>query len=448
VHAARRIIVRYHHLRPVVLLLSGYAGYMLMGWILLSLPWLHQSGYVPLVDTLFTAVSAVSTTGLNTVSTPDSFNFWGELVILLLIQLGGLGYMTFGSFLFLITHELKLSDFRMQVSKTAFSLGDDVKAETFIGLVVTYTLLIEGAGALLFFHFFRDAGVADPLWQAIFHSVSAFCTAGFSLFNTSFEGFAGHTGLNLTIAALSLLGAMGFIIVHDLLMVLLRRRKRLTFTTRIIVYSTLWTLLVGTVLLFVGETSLANFSLAKRLLVSFFQTVTAATTVGFNTIPIGELAPAFAFLIMIFMVIGASPAGTGGGIKSTTLAVTLGTIRSTLRGREHVTFGRRKIPLGRLRAASAAVGAYVIMLLVGTFLLSWAEDFALGDVMFEVASALGTVGLSRGITGDLSFLGKLIVIVLMFVGRVGVLSFGFALFGSATVEQIIEADLEQEDVVI
>lgn len=448
VNAARRIIIRYHHLRPVVLLLAGYAGYMLIGWILLSLPWLHQSGYIPLVDTLFTSVSAVSTTGLTTVSTPDDYNFWGELAILLLIQLGGIGYMTFGSFLFLITHELKLTDFHTRVSRTTFGLQEDVKVETFVGMVVAYTLMVEGAGALFLWHFFRDAGIADPVWQAIFHSVSAFCTAGFSLFNNSFESFTGHWGINLVISVLSVMGAMGFIIVHDALMVIFRQRKRVTFTTRIILLSTGWALALGTLLIFVGEPLIRNYPVGERLLVSFFQAMTAATTVGFNTIPIGAITQAFAFLLLILMVIGASPSGTGGGLKGTTVAVTLGTIRSTLRGREKVTFGKRSIPFGRLRAAAAAVGGYAILLLVGTFFLSWTESFLLGDVMFEAASALGTVGLSRGITADLSLIGKLIVIALMFVGRVGVLSFGFALFGSATVEQIIEADLEQEDVVI
>ncbi|RPH94864.1 potassium transporter KtrB [candidate division KSB1 bacterium] len=431
-----------------MLLLTGYACYMLLGWIVLSLPWLHENGNVSLIDNLFTSVSAVSTTGLTTVSTPDSYNFCGELVILILIQLGGLGYMTFGSFLFLITHELKLTDFRIKMSKSAFSVEEDVKVETFIGMVVIYTMLIEAAGAILLYLYFQSAGIANPAWAAIFHSVSAFCTAGFSLFNNSLEGFPAHTGINLVVAALSLLGAMGFIIIHDALMVALRQRKRLTFTSRIILYSTMWVMVIGTFLLYVGEPSCTALPASERFLVSFFQTMTAATTVGFNTIPIAKISVAFTFLITILMVIGASPSGTGGGLKSTTIAVLLGTIRSTLRGREHVTFGKRRIPIGRMRAATASVGTYVILLLFGTFLLSWIETFELEDILFEVASALGTVGLSRGITANLSLLGKLIVITLMFVGRVGALSFGFALFGSATVEQIIEADLEQEDVVL
>ena len=448
VNITRRIIIRYHHLRPVVLLLVGYTGYMLVGWIVLSLPWLHEGAFVPIIDNLFTSVSAVSTTGLATVSTSDSYNFLGELVILILIQLGGLGYMTFGSFLFLITHELKLTDFRINMSKAAFSVNEDVKIETFIGMIVLYTLVIEAAGAIFLYVYFFNAGITNPVWAAIFHSVSSFCTAGFSLFNNSLESFPAHTGVNMVVAILSLLGAMGFIIVHDALMVILRRRKRLTFTSRIILSFTFWVLVVGTVLLSVGEPSCVSLPTGECFLVSFFQTMTAATTVGFNTVPIAKISVAFAFFITILMVIGASPSGTGGGLKSTTVAVTLGTIRSTLRGREHVTFGKRRIPIGRLRAASASVGAYVILLLVGTFLLSWIETLNLEDILFETASALGTVGLSRGITANLSLIGKLIIIALMFVGRVGALSFGFALFGSATVEQIIEADLEQEDVVL
>ncbi len=448
VYFARRIIVRYHHIRPVVLLLSGYSAYMLIGWLLLCLPWLHENIAVGFLDALFTSVSAVSTTGLTTVSTVDCFNFGGELVILILIQLGGLGYMTFGSFLFLITHELKLSDFRTRMTKTAFSVNEDVKIETFIGMVVIYTLIVEGIGALFLYYYFHNAGVPDSLWQAVFHSVSSFCTAGFSLFNNSLEGFSGHIGINIVVSLLSILGAMGFIVIHDLLMVVVRIRRRVTFTTRIIVSYTMAVIALGSFLLFLGEPVISTLPLGDRVMAGIFQAMTAATTVGFNTVSIGALTHAFSFLIIILMVIGASPSGTGGGIKSTTLAVTLGIIRSTLRGREQVTFGKRVIPIGRIRMAAAAVGGYVLFLLIGTFLLSWIETFSLEDIMFEAASALGTVGLSRGITGTLSDLGKLIIIALMFIGRIGVLSLGFALFGSATVEQIIESDLIEDDVVL
>jgi trk system potassium uptake protein TrkH len=275
---------------------------------------------------------------------------------------------------------------------------------------------------------FRAQGVEDAVWSAIFHSVSAFATAGFSLNSNSFEGFADHAGITLTLSALALLGAMGFLIVVDFWRHLTGQSRYLGFTSKVIWRITLSFLVVGTAILFVAEPTYQAMPPEDRLLASFFQVMTASTTVGFNTTPIGDLAPAIIVVMFFLMIVGASPAGTGGGLKTTSFAALVGLVRSTLKGRESVRYFKRDIPLERLQTATASLSYYMGLLLVATFLLLLADPgLPFDQVFFEAISAMGTVGMSMGITGDLTDLGKLVIIVLMTAGRVGILTFGMAL---------------------
>ncbi len=410
---------------PAKLLLFGYLSYILIGWALLCLP-LFQQVSVSALDALFIATSAVSTTGLVSIDPASSFTFGGEVVILLLIQVGGLGYMTIGSFMVLTIHH-RLGHARRRTTKAAFNLPDDVDPVVFIRSVLIFTLLVEAVGAAVLFVIFTQAGVADPLWPAIFHAISAFCTAGFSLFPNSLEDFASNPALNATISALSILGAMGFLIVVDSWRTFLGRKKYLGFTTKIIVRITLLMLLCGTALMFIVEPTLQALPPADRLMTAFFQTMTAATTVGFNTHPIGSMAPAILMVFFFLMIIGASPAGTGGGLKTTSLAALIGLVRSTLKGRDQIRFFKRRVPLDKLQNAAAGLTYYMVLLSVSMFLLLLTETAPFEVLMFEAISAMGTVGLSMGLTGDLSDLGKLIIIILMTAGRVGILTFGIAL---------------------
>lgn len=420
---ARATILRAN---PAKLLVFGYALYMLVGFGLLSLPWM-QSEAVRTIDNLFIAVSAVSTTGLVSVDPGSTYSFWGELVVLLLIQAGGVGYMTIGSFAVLATQE-RLSPVREKVTKAAFSLPEGVKPAQFIRTVILFTLICEAIGALVLFFMFSDAGVENPVWSAIFHSISAFCTAGFSLNATSFEAFRDHAGINIVISSLSLFGAMGFLIIWDIWRNFTSRAFHLGFTSKVIIRMTLAFLVIGTVLLFVVEPSIAALPPHERLLASFFQTMTASTTVGFNTHPIGAMGYATLIVLFFLMAIGASPSGTGGGLKTTTFAAMLGLLRSTLKQRDGIRFFKRAIPPARLQAAGASFFYFIVLLFVALFFLSLTEPgVSLEVLMFECISALGTVGLSMGVTGDLSTLGQLIIIVLMTAGRVGILTFGIAI---------------------
>lgn len=419
-------------IHPLKLLLVGYATYILAGWTVLSIPLCQQAESISALDNLFTATSAVSTTGLASVGTPDTYSFWGELTILVMIQLGGIGYMTLGSFILLARHR-ELPAANEQVAKLAFALPEGIRVRDLLRNVVIFTASIETVGVLALYFAFRREGVENPLWQATFHSISAFCTAGFSLFPDSLESFADSFWVNAIVACLSLCGAIGFIVLSDFFWSFTGLRQRRTLTTKIILHATFWTLVIGWSLLFLLEPQYRELSGERRLMASGFQAMTALTTVGFNTTPIGSLGLAPTFLMLALMIMGASPSGTGGGIKSTSVSAAFATVWSTLRGQPKITFWGCEVPKHRLLLAFASIVFYFGVFFTGGLLLLIVQpDQVFEDVIFEAASALGTVGLSRGITGDLTPLGKCIIIALMFIGRIGPITFGLALFSGQT----------------
>ncbi len=409
---------------PAKILLFGYLSYIIIGWALLCLPF-AQSEFVSALDNLFIATSAVSTTGLVTIDPSSNYNFFGELVILALIQLGGIGYMTFGSFIIISTRH-KMSPFRSDMCRKTFVLPADFKVTQFIRLVMIFTLVAEFIGAILLYAIFWYNDEPNALWSAIFHSVSAFCTAGFSLNSNSFEGYVDNVYLNIVIATLSYLGAIGFIVMVDVWHSLSGQKRHLHFASKVIIEITIWFSVLGTALFFVLEPSIQSFPRWEKLLASFFQVMTAGTTVGFNTIPIGALSASVIMLLYFLMIFGASPSGTGGGLKSTTLAALWGLMRSTLKGRDTIRYQKREISPERLQLATASFVFYMGILFISMMLLLAIESGGFEAILFEAISALGTVGLSMGITADLTNIGKLIIILLMFMGRVGILTFGIA----------------------
>lgn len=405
----------------------GFFSYVVIGMGLLVLP-VAQKVRVSPVDNLFTVVSAMSTTGLTTVSVADSYTFFGQFVVLILMQLGGLGYMTITSFI-ILSRKGALSGMRHGILSTQFALPQGFWLSQFVRNIVVFTLLIEAAGAVLLYIWFAKADVAAPVWSAIFHSVSAFATAGFSLNNNSLEGFRDNVPVNAVIGTLCYLGAIGFIVLQDAYLACTRKGYRITFTSKTILLITALVLVLSVPVLIFFEPETVHLPWPERICVSVFQIMTASSTAGFNTIPIGTLSAASLTVIIVCMVIGASPSGTGGGIKTTSFSALLSILISILCGRtEEVTFFRRTIPMHRLMNAVAAVTLYVIMLWIGIFLLALTERQDYLKLVFEAASALGTVGLSMGVTGALTVAGKLVIIVLMFLGRVGPLTLGMAFF--------------------
>ncbi len=413
---------------PEKIVPAGYTLYILLGTGLLLLPWSRQAGSsASLLDHLFTAVSAVSTTGLCTVSTGGDYSFFGQLIILILIQAGGLGYMTFGSFVVLAVSG-NISSFRRGVASTVLSMPGGFDLRCFLRSIVLFTLAIEIIGAIALYPTFLSAGLPMPWWQAIFHSVSAFCTAGFSLLDNSFEGFRGNIWFNTVIMVLSYLGAIGFIVMNDWWEWLAGRKKGMTLTSKIILWCTVVIFAAGTVLFVLDEPSIAQMPASTRLTVSSFQVMTASTTVGFNTIPVGALSCSSLFLLTIIMIIGASPSGTGGGVKTTCITALWAVMTGVLRRDPEIRFAGRVIPESRVRTAVASIMFYLLTLGVGIYLITLTEQQPMTELMFECASALGTVGLSCGITGALTPAGKALIIALMFLGRIGPLALGMALF--------------------
>ncbi|WP_020529816.1 TrkH family potassium uptake protein [Flexithrix dorotheae] len=410
---------------PQMNLVWGFFLYTLVGFGLLCIPLFHKTS-VGFLDNLFISTSAISTTGLVTVSIYDAYNFFGQFIVMGLFQIGGIGYMTLTTYYLLLTTK-NITHWHNKIIGAEFTLPKTIKINDFIKSVVVFTVVMEILGAICFFIAFRQTGMEPlkALWFAIFHSVSAFCTAGFGLFNDSFESYSNHSFINTIISVLAIAGSLGFIVITDLWYRLRRKSKSISFTTKIVTYGFVLLLFIGTTLVYFMEPTVQNSN--AKFSESFFQTMTAMTTVGFNTIPTGGLSIPILLFVTFLMYIGASPSGTAGGMKITTLTAMISVLKSRLFGQKRISFLGRVIPFERLYVATSTFILYTSIIFLFTFLLTFTEKFEFQRILFEVASALGTVGLSTGITGDLTAIGKVLVIILMFLGRVGVLTFGFAL---------------------
>lgn len=435
---SRMALRAWSRLRPPQQLVLGFASYAIIGTALLCLPF-SQKTPGAFIDHLFNVTSALSTTGLTTISVADSYTFFGEFVILVLFQLGGIGYMTLSS-LVVLARGKPISDTRLGILRAGFAVPHYFVLPRFIVHVGVFTLIVETIGALILWWRFASLGVEQPLWSAVFHTVSAFATAGFSLNNNSLEGFAGDWVVNVTVAVLCYLGAIGFIVVQDVWYSIKWREHAITYTSKVILSMTALIFIIGVPLFFFIEPSVQAQPFGSRLVLSAFQVMTASTTAGFNTLPIGPLSHAALLLITFAMLIGASPSGTGGGIKTTSVSALLATLFSVVRGRDRVIWLMREIPMIRVLSAVGAATMYLGFLGAGVFLLCLTERKDFLPIMFETASALGTVGLSMGITGDLSIAGKITVTVLMFAGRCGPLTLGLALLRPDQPDEHVRGD--------
>ncbi len=431
-------------LSPQQNLFYGFLTYVTAGFILLLLPW-SQKVPINILDNLFIATSAVSTTGLVTVSVVDSYTGFGQFIVMCLFQLGGIGYLTFTTFMLLSTTR-KLTHWHQKILKSEFTLPVTIKISDFLKSVIFFTVIMEFIGTILFFIAFKMDGQAtgEALWSALFHSISAFCTAGFSLYNSSFAEFSDNGFINFIISFLAIAGSLGFIVVTDSFLWVRKKGHKLSFTTKIIFIGFISLLAIGFLFLFFFEPTIRDLQGTERFLVSFFQAMSAMTTVGFNTVDYGVLLLPVLLIVIFLMYVGASPSGTAGGMKITTLTAMVAIIVSRLKGNKQITFLGKKIPFERLYIATSSFIFYTSIIFFGTFLLTFTEQSEFQNILFEVASALGTVGLSTGITGNLTEFGKIVIIVLMFIGRLGVLTFGLAVLArrtSATNEIFTEEDI-------
>lgn len=410
---------------PIHAVALGYSAYILAGFVVLSLPWAQETSSHWL-DRLFMATSAVTTTGLAVHDPASTYTPLGEAALLAMIQLGGLGYLTLGTFVAVALSD-RIGRRRSEIARAAFGFPEGVDMKRLIRQVVVFTLAIEAIGAALLYPQFVAAGVDNPLWMAVFHAVSAFCTAGIALFATSFEGFSDNPLLLMTIAALSWAGALGFLVLSETVDTLRRKRAGLGFTSRVALIVTGLYTAICTVILLTAEPSIRALAPDDRLWNAVFMVMAAGTTVGFNSVPVATLTPAVIVILYLVMVFGASPGGTGGGLKSSTFAIMAALVVSTLRRRSRVTLLGLEILPDKIQQATASVAFYCLLIGIAIFTLLLTESAPFDQVLFEAISSLSGIGMSMGLTPSLTDAGKGIVIALMLIGRIGILSFGIAI---------------------
>ncbi len=439
-HELRRARERHEHplltLHPSQLVAVSFGVAIVLGTILLCLPEATQAGrQTSAVDALFTATSAVCVTGLIVKNTPLHWSTFGQVVILVLIQAGGLGIMTLSGLLMVaLRRRFSLRYRTAMMDVLEMNEGEDV-GET-IWYIIKLTLLVEVAGAVALFLYWSlkpDAlAVGRRAYMAVFHSISAFCNAGFSLYPDSLERYRSDPWVNLIFIVLITVGGLGFPVVRDLQQVLRARRagirQRLSLHSRLVLVVSAALVVSGAVLLVFTEYggALQEDSLVSGLIPATFQSVTARTA-GFNTIPIEEMTSAGLMVLVVLMFIGASPASTGGGIKTSTFAVILATNRAMLQHRDKPVIWRRALPESVRHRAVVIASLAFAMVVIATFVLCLTEEVLFLDLLFEVVSAFGTVGLSTGATPHLSIFGRLVITATMFLGRIGPLTFAVAI---------------------
>ena len=423
---AYQIRTKLESFSPAQLAVLSFLLLILSGTGLLLLPSSSSSG-VSVIDALFTSTSAVCVTGLAVLDTGTDFTRFGQLSILTLIQLGGLGMMVWsGGVLFMLGGSLGLRErvlLSAQVPRLELS-----QMKFLIRGTVGFTIVVEITGALLLWMLWTPRlGYFEAAYAAVFHSVSAFCNAGFSLWSDSLSADVEHAGVNLVVAVLIILGGLGYLIVLELSQ---RKRKRMSLHSRLALSVTGILIVSGAILFYLLEHdnsgTLAALSPAGRVIASVFQSVTTRTA-GFNTIDIGSCHPSTQQVLMLFMFVGACPGSTAGGLKVTTVAVLLVATWNYLQGKREMSIWERRLPSERVIQALALLGLMLFFVWLGPVILSCREPFGLGPLLFEAVSAVATVGLSTGITAKLSLFSKLVVCLLMFVGRVGPLTLALAL---------------------
>lgn len=464
--ALQRIFVSGARLE--LLLAGSFFGAILLGMLLLLLPraMVREGNPISLVDAIFTSTSAVCVTGLAVLDTGTDFSTLGQMIILALIQVGGLGIVTFVAFISAYSTKTlpvpQMVAFRQMINAPAIG---DLKSR--VAGIFMITVIIELLGAIaLFFAYEGSTSLAARLKWSVFHSVSAFCNAGFSLTDNTLETYVDKVGINLTISALIILGGLGFLVIPEVanhvrmavtrLPRLLRPRHertqlnfrpKLSVQTKISLWVTMWLIVLGFLGFWALESAnvLEGKNTGESALISFFQSVTTRTA-GFNTIPVGELSQATLLLIIFLMVIGGSPVSTAGGIKTVTFGVLFFALRSMVLRREKIEAFGRTLPPGVFLTCLNVFVLYMTSGLASVFLLSiFDPHLSLRDTLFETISALSTVGLSTGITADLSNESKLVLCAAMFVGRVGPIALVFSVFQS---RGKVEYEYPVEEVVV
>ena len=428
----RRLLLSTTHI-----ILLSFLIVILLGAVLLSLPISSADGKAtPFLDALFTATTSTCVTGLVVVPTVSAWSLFGQGVILVLIQIGGLGVITIiSAAMIFLQRRMGLGD--RLLLQDAFNLNSLSGVVRFVKRVVAGTLVVEGLGALLYMTVFIPEFGAKGIWISVFNSVSAFCNAGMDIIaENSLYDYALNPLVNIVTCALIILGGIGYIVWWDVIRVMkLRSRKKvkffrtLTLHSKIAIAATLIFIVAGAVLIFVFEydnpKTMGGYSVMQKIQASVFQSVTTRTA-GFATVPQEHLTNASAIVCLLLMFVGGSPVGTAGGIKTVTFAVIIASAFSTIRNKTETDLFGRQITYQAIRKAVAVTCMSFIIVFVSTVLLSTVMDAPVLDIAFETVSATATVGLTRNLTPSLNGVGKLIIIVAMYLGRVGPISLAIA----------------------
>lgn len=418
-------------LSPPQILVLGFATIIFIGTALLMLPISTSTGEpLEFIDALFTSTSATCVTGLVVVDTGTTFSSFGEIVIMLLIQIGGLGFMTMAT-LFALALKRRISLKDRLILQEAMNQSSMEGIVRLIRRVLLYSLIIEACGALILsIRWAFDMPIGQAIYYGVFHAVTMFNNAGFDLFGDfrSLTGYVYDPVVNVVVMFLIVSGGIGFIVLSDLID--FRKQRRLSLHSKVVLTMTAALLLVGFIVILIFEftnpRTLGSLNWGGKFFGALFQSVTPRTA-GANTIDITGLRQATQFFIVILMFIGASPGSTGGGIKTTTFTIMVGAVIAMMRGREDIVMFRYRLAQERvLKALTIALLALLLVLTV-SMILSTTEEGDFLEILFETTSAFGTVGLSMGLTPDLTVFGKVLISMTMFAGRLGPLTLAYAL---------------------
>ncbi|MEK4293339.1 TrkH family potassium uptake protein [Paenibacillus sp. FSL H8-0261] len=409
----------------------GFASIILIGALLLMLPISSTSGnVVSFIDALFTATSATCVTGLVVLDTGTTFTIFGKTVIMVLIQVGGLGFMTMAT-LFAMMMKRKISLRDRLILQEAMNQGSMEGIVRLIRRVLIYSLVIEGCAAvLLSIRWAFDMPLGKAIYFGIFHAVSMFNNAGFDIFGDfrSLTDYVYDPLVNIVVMFLIVSGGIGFIVMSDL--VEFRVKRKLSLHSKVVLSTTAGLILIGALVIFIFEftnqRTLGNLNFGGKILSAFFQSVSPRTA-GANTVDIAGLRQASQFFMVILMFIGASPGSTGGGVKTTTFTIMIGAVIAMLRGREDVVLFRYRLAQERIYKALTLTLLALLLVLTVSMLLSTTEDSNFLAILFETTSAFATVGLTMGLTPELSIFGKILICLTMFAGRLGPLTLVYAL---------------------
>lgn len=425
---------------PTKILLISLLVVILIGAFLLKLP-ICNNQPIKMIDTIFVATSATCVTGLTTIVPIEQFTIIGQVILLVLIQIGGIGFMTLISIILItIGKKLNLSDkliIRESLNQASFK-----GLATLIKKICIYTFIIETIGALILsIEFIPDFGIIKGIWYAVFHSISAFCNAGFDLIGAdSLKVYSENWLVCLTIMLLIIIGGLGFTVWNDIIENIKNKRKlsKLTVHTKIVLLLTTILLISGTILIFIFECNnvetMKYDAFGTKLLKSAFQSTTLRTA-GFATVVQKDLRSVSKLLAICFMFIGGSPASTAGGIKTVTLGVIILLVVNYIQGKQDIVIYNRRITPGSINRAIVVLIISIFIIITAVSLLLIVENLEMeknhvqiNDIVFEVVSAFATVGLTLGITPNLTFVGKIIIIILMIIGRLGPITISIALF--------------------